>query len=798
MASKKLDIEIGGESAIRVLDMLEAKAAALQNTLQGLASTLGTGTSGPSDRAQFFGTLEQLGSVQGAINAARSSVTAGTNITRENLMGAAAGGSAAFGTAVRNKMVADPQGIFNQAQGAGVSGSALGAVVQQLADGRVPYIPGSASSSAVVAQVVQSVQSAQNNPFALMPQGGSSSPIGNFSGVGNPAVARYFAGPGGQFDAGNAAYMARLNQPAPGANYMAQAGAGIAIGAASAFAGNTLDYRSNQILNGGGSVMDRARAGFSAGGALIGAGLGAFAGPPGMAIGAAIVGNLSGSLGSYLAAPMQNAVNTMTAQMPLAVAAGFTLNERSPAGVSPRWRQGRFSSLSEELNQKLFGNGPGNISSSQIAGAWSAISDGMVAGGSNPFQKASSGYVYGASPDAVAAAEHRAHAPGGAGLNAMNSAAEVLVRQYGFGKEQTGEMYTRRLSRLFGGYGDGDALKEASKTVGSIFATLPETGGNPADVLKQFGPSKTALFMRIQNEDLKSQVSLKELSRVSALTRGAQRDASIGSLQARGSGAASEAAYRREMAAYATLPGGDKSMVYAEVAAKARSAGQTAFEQAGVGAFGIPMAHLAGERERLAVLPFSPGNRFANDLRTIALDNKEIKRVGSYMAQRRKSGQLSEDEELSLTQRLEGLETSKAYGIASLSSGMENRLPALSAGKGRRFDMFNSTQLASLALYKIHSPIRDFGSINGQQKQEQDEFLNGFHVRQTGPRSRTQGINNASSSDRVETLLERIANALERGGSQVGRASRPGEIAGAAAGALAQRNVGNGLNGKAN
>jgi len=799
--AKKLDVEIGGEGAIRTLDVLLAKAAELEQRLQGLTSVLGSGTSGPSDRAQFFGTLEQLSGVQGAINAARSSVTAGTSINRNTLIGGVAEGTSAFGANVRNRQVADPQAIVNMAQNMGVSGSALGAVVQQLAGGSVPYMPGSSTATQVINQVVQSVQATQANPYAVLPQSGPSSPVAVAGNPANPAVARYFQGPGSQWDAANAAFIARLNQPTPGASSMMQAGIGVVAGSASAYAGGMLDYRTNQILNGGGSVVDHARTGYGAAGALIGAGLGVFAGPPGMAIGAAIGGGLLGSIGAYMAAPLQNTINGFGLQLPNAVAAGYTFGEHAPPGVSPYWRQGRFGNLATDLNRTWKDGSPFAVTTSQLAGTWATVSDGLTAGGINPYAKANSGYVYGPSAEEIATAERIARRGGGAGINAHIGAAEILVKQFGAGREQVGEMYTRRLARLFGGSADGKNLEEASKSVASIFATLPETGGNPADVLRQFGPSKTALFMRIQNEDLKSQVSLEELSRVSAASRGADRDASIGSLQARGSGTATLAALRREMEAYASLPGGDKSQIYAQTAARARDAGRLAFAQEDITAYGIPAAHLAGERERLNVLPFSPGNRFANDLRTISLDNREIGRLRGYMSKRRKAGELSEEEELGLTERIEGLETSKAYGIASLSSGMENRLPGLSAGRGRNFSSFNSLQLAQMALYKVRSPIRDFGAINGHQAQDQDEWLNGFHVHGVGPRSRTQGLNGGGGNEeRLASAMNRLADAMERlsTNARVGSMSRPGDAAGQVGAAIAQRKPGNGLKGMAN
>jgi hypothetical protein len=783
MSAKKIEIEIGGENAIRTLDALEARANQLLQTLQSIAGTLGSGNASTNSQAEFFGGLKELSQVNGAIGAARASIAAGTSVNRDTLVAGAAAGSAAFGSGIRNRQVSDPQAILNMAQGVpGMSGNALAAVVGQLANGSIPYQSGSAAHSAVLQQVIQSVQAQQQmpqaNPFA------GASPMGPATPLGAPGYQK------------NVAYFQQQQQMQQQMLQTRQVGGLVAAGATGQYVSGSLDYATNQILNGGGSLVERGHTTGSAIGALIGGIAGIPFGAPGVATGAGIGSSVFGSAGAFLMAPLQNAAHMWDAQVPLSAASGWLKGSGNGdyTGGSFMRRSARFFGMERQINKVW--DEPDQITGPQISDAWANLSEGLVHGGINPFDKAKNGFKYGATVDDIASANALARGPGNKLINTLNASAQLMAKNFGAGDEAVGEMYTRRLGRLFGGSQEGKALANASKDMAQIFASLPETGGNLADNLMKFGPTKTALFERIQTESLRAQVPIQQLWETSAAVRGAGRDASLGSLQARGSGAATEAAYRREMGAYASLPGGDQSLVYAEASARARDAGRAKFAQEDIGLYSIPAAHLAGERERLNVLPFNPGSRFSNDLRSISLANRELKRVGGYMAARKKSGELSEDEELSLTERMEGLETQKAYGIASLSSGFENRLPALSAGRGRTFNQFTSLQGAQLALYKVRSPIRDFGSINGDQKRDQDAFLDGFQVRQTGPRSRTQGLNNAGSSDRVESLLERIANALER--NRVGGGARSGEIAGGAAGALAQRNPGRGLDGKAN
>lgn len=751
MPAKKIEVDLGPEAAIRALDVLNAKAAELEQRLKSLTSILGSGTASNAEQAQFFSTLEQYSGVQGAISAARSSVASGTTVNRETLAGGAMGGTAAFGANVRSRQVADPQAIINMAQGAGVSGMALGVVVQQLANGNVPYTPGSVTASQVISQVVQSVQAVQANPFAVLPQSGPSLPINGY-GMNAPVGPYSSIGtPGYQM---NAYLMQQQQQRLSQQQQLRTVGLGMGVqtitGGLSLGAQNTVSGELDPMAAASfwGSAVGGA-AGLI-GGALIGS-LSPDAPEPGL--GALIGGQLGreagGAFASYLMAPFVRTRSAVMAMQSVSARANvdpYALmngDDGFPGGglraMSDRITFGGKTARQKALIKMGLYSGTDVASPLKLAQAFSSLGSGLLQAGENP-------------------------------MAAMDMT-ETLGRKYGTG------------------------VANMAALAAPVAAARNRLGGNATDLFLEFGPEAYGAYSDATHS---AGISPRQMSSFRDL-QAAQYQASIASLQARGSGAATQEAVQRQMASIASLPDGRSSRAYAEAAAAARDAGRMRFEQEGVAAFGIPMAHLQGERERLNVLPFSPGNRFANDLRTIALDNREINRLRGYMNQRRKAGELSEEEELSLTQRIEGLETSKAYGVASLSSGMENRLPGLQAGRGRTFSQWNSVQLAQMALWRVHSPVRDFGAINGQQMQEQNDWLAGFNVRGVGPRSRTQGMN-AGGDDRLASAMNRLADVIERGmtSGRIGSMTRAGEAAGALGGAIAQRNPGSGLNGKAN
>ena len=205
--------------------------------------------------------------------------------------------------------------------------------------------------------------------------------------------------------------------------------------------------------------------------------------------------------------------------------------------------------------------------------------------------------------------------------------------------------------------------------------------------------------------------------------------------------------------------------------------------------YNIPAIRLNAERAIQQYMPFSPGNRMKNDVGILQNDVKQLGELDKREAQLRSEGALSPERQQGIEAERARLRLESAEMYGDLGFGMENRLPALSAGRNRTFGQYDSIQLAQMAVHRVHSPVREYGAINGAHKAELDAYMDGFNIGPTGPGSRTQGINNAGSSDAVVALLSRIANALDRNSGRVGSGQRPSEQAGQAYGAISQSKV---------
>jgi hypothetical protein len=222
------------------------------------------------------------------------------------------------------------------------------------------------------------------------------------------------------------------------------------------------------------------------------------------------------------------------------------------------------------------------------------------------------------------------------------------------------------------------------------------------------------------------------------------------------------------------------------------------YQKQDLSGFGLQDLKLRGERDRLNLMPFSPGSMLVNSAKIIQNDERQLQVLSRRERELRSSGNLSPERQYQIEQERQGLQTDEMAGFAALSSGMENRLPGLSAGRPRGAQNFDSMQLAALAYYRVGSPIRDAGAINGRQAKDQSDYMHDlFAGHSTGPTSRTQALNNSGN---LVSALNRLASTIERseGRSGGGSGVRPGDATGQAYGQLSQRDVGNRLNGAAN
>lgn len=311
------------------------------------------------------------------------------------------------------------------------------------------------------------------------------------------------------------------------------------------------------------------------------------------------------------------------------------------------------------------------------------------------------------------------------------------------------------------------------------FAVKDQFGYNPADILFAVGEESYGAFQdAIGGSDL-----TPSQARGYSGARRADVRASKAGLAARGSGRAAGGFLYEEMNDIAAIPGGSESVAYARVAAQYRAAGSLAFQQESYTNYGIPAVQLQGEMDRQQVLPFSGTQNYNLAGRNIQLQSGRIQDIGDFMARRRQAGMLSEQEEFDLTRQMEAAHTSLATSQATLSEGMENRLPTLTAGRpgSASFGRYNSMQLSALAYAYSGSPVRGGGAWDDAQRRHQNAVFDDYGM-SGGTTSRTSGLNNGT--DRIVALLERLVALNERGGSGSGK--RPGEALGNLQGAISQ------------
>lgn len=235
------------------------------------------------------------------------------------------------------------------------------------------------------------------------------------------------------------------------------------------------------------------------------------------------------------------------------------------------------------------------------------------------------------------------------------------------------------------------------------------------------------------------------------------------------------------------------------------------FDLGNIERFDLADVRLHTEQQRLQNLPFSPGDVFANSVGILRNNQAQIGRLTAYLRQ----PDLSEQERLQRTQQIGQLEVENSRNYALLTDGVENRIPALAAGRPSMSGLFDSQQLAALAVFRVGSPIRTWGAINGRQAAEQNAYAHALAGDMSiGPRSRTQNLNNgldgthvtngshdsagdsrsAASTSSRETLTERTARerdqrygphapgVYERPGARPASPQAPAESSGSGAG----------------
>jgi hypothetical protein len=582
-------------------------------------------------------------------------------------------------------------------------------------------------------------------------------------------------------------------------------------GAAVQFGTGYLNLQTNQFLNGGSDIMGQAGLYGRGIGSVIGGVLGSFFGPVGTAAGMAIGGGAGEALLKYAAAPLAGNADAALNALPIFAArygaggipAVQALTSRSGAfGMFGGYNGSSMENLMAQINGIPGKGGLPEYARVGLEGtgrAYSSIAEGLFAGGQDPFGP---GYN---SPAGVAypyAGYRDRFALGGADgrigtkmidtvIGAAGTALSYSGRYRTGGQETLTDTYTRRLGKLVGGRFD-----DVSKNViQPILGSRPETGDNVADILERFGPEATSTWLAIQNEDLKSSVDPMLLARTSANLRTGDRLAAMAGTQARGVGAAQRVIYTGELSDVSALPGGSESLTASRIRQQIRESTLEEYRASDITGFEIPSARLQGARDRANLLPYNPSNVFGLDAATIALDRRQEAILGNRMDSLRRSGNLSEDEELRLTRQQEALHTDEFARLREITEGRENLIPGLSAGRPRLVGQFTSDQAEALSFANGRVPYRFAGAVNGADLARQDRAAAdlGLSPSDLRPGSRTQEMNSGSggggADPDIKRLLSAILSAIQGGNAQGARAN---ESYGQGYGTISQRDVARG------
>lgn len=643
---------------------------------------------------------------------------------------------------------------------------------------------------------------------------------GGGGGILPPAVSNILNDPG-SYNFGSAGYMMAVrNQIVAG---LPGWGSRFTRGAA-AVAGETLgqyaQLRTNVNLTGREDMGGNANLIGSAIGGIVGAGIGAISsGPFGTYLGAGIGGRAGGQIADYVISRDIATVKRQELVMPAAVTSGglrgdyghfenVTRNLPNPtsgpgSGASVyhsterEWQNPALASsfaMSERARKRSASlgerywtpSGSGekgdytqyHMSAEQMAKSYSTVYGALIESGINPEQMVSSGLdrhttLGHIGDDAMKKAQAIMDNPKSTLTQKRAATAQAFIgaamnykdRDIQDTKDPLYAMLVERGAIRWGKAGE----QIIDKAIAPIIGTINQTGNNTADILMKYGVGATNSWIEDTTEIGKTpRVSLPELMKVQSTMQKSGRSLQFSQLAVRNRGGSAADLLGFQQDTIASIPGGDKSLTYAQLGEQKRMAGFQRDREQDIMSYDMPMAALEGAEQRRQFLPNMPGYG-------LKLSMERLSMRSPYIAQRQKryaaqvaGGQLTEEEQLQQFQQIQSLQTEQAHDIGMLAEGGANRMLAFSGGRPSFFSRMDSIGLARTAFARSGSPQIGSGANNGAQLKYQNDFFRqfaspGFDPLHAMAPHATSGYQNSplAPTGRTEGLLKSILDALK-------------------------------------
>ncbi len=298
--------------------------------------------------------------------------------------------------------------------------------------------------------------------------------------------------------------------------------------------------------------------------------------------------------------------------------------------------------------------------------------------------------------------------------------------------------------------------KELAPLVGNWYMNR-----NPTDALLNYGP---------QVYDFGADVHLfkDHLTAGQYKSYGAFKQANFSLATAqtniRSRGHAELSAVQKEEKAIEGMPDGKSSLAYKQTHLAAMQARLSAQNETDIVDYQIPMAKLSGELQRSSLVPYAPSYVFGLTMQQINMNRQEVKALKAREATLKRHGELSEQTQLQFTQQIQGLYTQNAAGLAQLTSGMDNLIPGLMAGRPNFSGSIDSFQLASMRLNQGGVPTSDYGAANAKQLKMQMQFREAIGLGAANTPSSVPGLMNQAGAglDTTNNLLGQIVSLLSK------------------------------------